>query len=68
MGEARNPGSKAVHVAIPQSVAFDIEAFIKVQRSILDRLGCQACCSDFDIRWGVEPDFRINDAGEIIGE
>lgn len=64
----RGNAGKTVHVAIPREVAFDFDTFVKAQRSILDRLGCQACCSDFDIRWGVEPDFRINDAGEIAGE
>lgn len=61
-----NPG-KTIHVAIPREVAFNFDMFVKAQRSILDRLGCQACCSDFDIRWGAEPDFHISDTGEIAG-
>lgn len=69
MAEPRSGNAgKIVHVAIPRKVAFDLDTFVKVQRSILDRLGCGACCSDFDIRWGLEPDFRINEAGEIVGE
>lgn len=59
-------GRKTVRVEIPREVAMDFDSFVKVQRSILDRLGCGACCSDFDIRWGYQPDFRINAAGEFV--
>ncbi|MBA2310496.1 MAG: hypothetical protein H0W01_14670 [Pseudonocardiales bacterium] len=63
---------KSVRVAIPHEVAFDYEAFVRVQQSVLDRMGMAACCSDIDIRWDVlgaskmQPDFQINDAGEIV--
>jgi hypothetical protein len=62
---------KSARVAIPRSVAMDLDAFTKVQKDILGRMGCGACCSDIDIRWDVlgaevTPNFRINDAGEIV--
>lgn len=63
---AKRGDRKTVRVEIPREIAMDFDAFQKVQRSILDRLGCGACCSDFDIRWGYEPDFRINSAGEFV--
>lgn len=62
------PGTltRQVRVTIPASVAYDLDAFMKVQQSILDRLGCQACCSDFDIRWDIQRDFRVNQKGELL--
>ena len=61
------PGTltRQVRVAIPAKIAYDLDAFIELQKSILDRLGCQACCSDFDIRWDIQRDFRVNARGEI---
>lgn len=41
--------AKAVRVSIPVSVASDIGALKKSVGSILDKLGCRACCSGFDI-------------------
>lgn len=41
--------AKAVRVSIPVSVASDIGGLKKSMGSILDRLGCRACCSGFDI-------------------
>ena len=36
---------KTIRVSLPASVAFELDKFQEVQRSILDRLGCGACCS-----------------------
>ena len=52
---------RAVQVSIPAKVAFDIKAFQKIQTSILDRLGCQACCSGWDIRWDISRGFGVDD-------
>ncbi len=41
--------AKAVRVSIPVSVASDIGGLKKSMGSILDKLGCRACCSGFDI-------------------
>lgn len=41
--------SKPVRVSIPASVAADIGMYKKAVGSILDKLGCQACCSGHDI-------------------
>jgi hypothetical protein len=62
-----SPGTVArqVRVTVPAKIAYDLEAFMDIQRSILDRLGCPACCSDFDIRWDIERDFRVNLKGEL---
>lgn len=72
MGNIRNQGvGKSIRVAIPRKLAFDLEAFTKVQKEILDRMGCGACCSDIDIRWDVinaevAPDFRVSESGKIL--
>jgi hypothetical protein len=52
---------KVVRVRLPRSVAFDLRKFQRAQTSILDRLGCTACCSGFDIRWDFVRDFAIDE-------
>jgi hypothetical protein len=61
------PGTltRQVRVTIPARVAYDLDSFTDVLKSILDRLGCQACCSDFDIRWDIQRDFHVNQNGEL---
>lgn len=63
----RSPAAmRHVHVKVPAKVAYDLDEFMEIQRSILDRLGCQACCSGFDIRWDIQRDFRVDAGGEIM--
>ena len=50
-----------VRVSLPADVAFSFDKFQRVQKDILGRLGCQACCSGWDIRWDVFRDFRVDD-------
>lgn len=50
-----------VNVAVPAKVAYDYDQFVEVQRSILDRLGCLACCSGFDIRWDLATRFSVDE-------
>lgn len=59
--QAQPLGARTVHVTLPVSVAFDLDRFQEVQRSILDRLGCQACCSGWDIRFDIQRRFLIDD-------
>lgn len=54
--------NKVVHVSLPARVAFDIDGFQKVQLDILGRLGCQACCSGWDIRWDVARRFSVDES------
>lgn len=58
---ARGP----VTVVIPRNAAKDIERFQKIQRSVLGKLGCLACCSGFDIRWVEEEIFVADAAGGL---
>jgi len=52
---------RVVRVALPARVASDLKAFQKVQASILDRLGCAACCSGWDIRYDVARHFAVDE-------
>jgi hypothetical protein len=54
-------GSNVVRVSIPAEVAFDVDRFQKVQRDILGKLGCQACCSGWDIRFDMEKRFVVDE-------
>ena len=52
---------RVVRVTLPAKVANDLKAFQKVQASILDRLGCGACCSGHDIRYDTVRSFAVDD-------
>jgi hypothetical protein len=56
---AANP--RPIRVSLPAEVAFDIDKFGKIQKDILGRLGCLACCSGWDIRWDIFRDFRVDE-------
>jgi hypothetical protein len=56
MPEALSP----IRVSIPFEVAGNLGNFKKAVGSILDKLGCQACCSGFDIRFEIERDFHVD--------
>jgi hypothetical protein len=53
------PGG-VVSVTIPADVAFDLDRFGQVQKDILGKLGCMACCSGFDIRWEFARQFVVD--------
>jgi hypothetical protein len=46
--------ARAVRVSLPASVAADIGSLKKAVGSVLDRLGCPACCSGHDIRFELQ--------------
>ena len=48
-------------VAVPADVAYDLGKIQRIQKDILGRLGCLACCSGWDIRWDVFRDFRVDE-------
>ncbi|NKB33134.1 MAG: hypothetical protein GKR91_08555 [Pseudomonadales bacterium] len=52
---------RVVRVTLPTAIANDLKAFQSTQASILDRLGCPACCSGFDIRFDITRSFSIDD-------
>ena len=53
--------SKAIRVSIPVSVAGNIMEFKGAIGNILDKLGCPACCSGYDILFSVERDFIVDE-------
>ena len=50
-----------VHVSLPASVAADIGSLKKAVGAVLDKLGCQACCSGHDIFFELQRDFVLRD-------
>ena len=55
------PIDRVVNVTLPAEVAFDLDRFSKVQKDILGKLGCRACCSGFDIRWDFARQFQVDE-------
>lgn len=51
---------RVVQVTLPAEVAFDLDRFTKVQRDILGKLGCMACCSGWDIRYDIQRRFVVD--------
>lgn len=60
-GNLPSAEDRVVHVRLPRSVAFDLQKFQRIQKDILGRLGCQACCSGFDIRWDFVRGFAVDE-------
>ncbi|MEO3430689.1 hypothetical protein AAFN88_17680 [Pelagibius sp. CAU 1746] len=60
MAEVKHRTTNSVRVSIPMSVASDIGQFKKSLGSILERLGCPACCSAHDIYFEMQRDFRFD--------
>lgn len=52
--------AKAVRVSIPASVAGNLGSLKKSFASILERLGCPACCSGFDIRMELQRELALS--------
>lgn len=51
---------KPVRVTLPKQVAYDLDRFQAIQKDILGKLGCLACCSGYDIRWEFEQRFIVD--------
>jgi hypothetical protein len=52
---------RVVRVSVPAKVLNDLDAIQQVQRDVLGQLGCQACCSGFDIRFDVARQFLVDE-------
>jgi hypothetical protein len=65
LGALGDRTGRTVRVTIPASVAFDLDRFQEVQRSILDKLGCRACCSGWDIRFDLQRRFLVDEQLKI---
>jgi hypothetical protein len=53
--------SNVVRVSVPASAYFKLDAIQKIQKDILGRLGCLACCSGWDIRFDLQRQFLIDE-------
>jgi len=51
---------QVVRVSIPKELAYNLDRFQEVQKNILGKLGCRACCSGWDIRWEFERRFLVD--------
>ncbi len=49
-------------VRVPLEVLWDFDDLTNLKRQVLDRLGCTACTSGFDIRWKGAREFVVNPA------
>lgn len=56
-----NSSSNPVRVSIPVSVASNIDGLKKAIGSVLDELGCPACCSGFDIALELQREVAFSD-------
>ena len=54
-------GANVVRVSVPADIAYDLGKLQRVQKDILGRLGCLACCSGWDIRWDVTRSFQVDE-------
>jgi hypothetical protein len=66
-GVRASAAGNVVRVSMPPEVAFNLDSIQKVQRDILGKLGCQACCSGWDIRFELERDFLVDRELNIRG-
>jgi len=58
---------RIVRVSVPVDVAYNFDKLVEVQKDILGRLGCMACCSGWDIRWDVERRFAVDEKLRVRG-
>jgi hypothetical protein len=59
-GVRASAAGNVVRVVVPVEVAFNLDQIQAVQKDILGRLGCMACCSGWDIRFDIERDFVVD--------
>ena len=50
-----------VRVTVPVKAFNDLDAIQRVQREVLGQLGCEACCSGWDIRFELARQFLVDD-------
>ena len=68
MLEPKARASRTVRVSMPAAIGNDLAKFQRIQKDILGKLGCLACCSGWDIRWDMFDDgFRVDVNGKITG-
>lgn len=56
---------RTIDVQLPAAIFNDLDAFQKVQRSLLDLAGCPACTSGIQFRWRQLESYVVDAKGEI---
>lgn len=51
--------NRSVTVHAPRKTVFDLDAVQRIQKDILGQLGCQACCSGWDIHFPDEVQYVL---------
>ena len=52
---------RTVRVTVPVAAFNDLDAIQRVQRDVLGQLGCEACCSGWDIRFELARQFVVDE-------
>lgn len=55
------PSARRVRVVVPVDVAFNLDRMQKVTAGVLERLGCPACHSGWDIRFDLARSFFVDE-------
>jgi hypothetical protein len=66
--QARQLANRTVRVSVPADIGNDLAKFQRLQKDILGKLGCMACCSGWDIRWDTFTDFQVDKNFKISGQ
>lgn len=61
MGEFAEARGNTVRVTVPLKAFNDLDAIQRVQKDILGQLGCEACCSGWDIRFDIARQFVVDE-------
>ena len=57
--------TRTITINAPRSVVFDLDAVQRIQKDILGKLGCQACCSGWDIHFPDEVQYVLGKGNEL---
>lgn len=61
MGELAPARGNVVQVTVPLKAFNDLDAIQRVQKDVLGQLGCEACCSGWDIRFDIARQFVVDE-------
>ena len=53
--------ARTVRVTVPVKAFNDLDSIQRVQRDVLGQLGCEACCSGWDIRFELARQFVVDE-------
>ncbi|HMB52521.1 MAG TPA: hypothetical protein VKU40_04350 [Thermoanaerobaculia bacterium] len=66
MADRKFSPSQPIKVSLPARIAYDLDAFQKVTARLAEELGCTRCISGADCTFGLETDWVVNPAGELL--